>query len=86
MIEKDYYNGWNDEENLDPIEKCPFCGGKGELMDNGYEEPIIDENGAYVDMCIVEGDAFWVECEKCKSSNDAADTPEKAIKNWNRRV
>lgn len=86
MIEKDYYNGWNDEGNLDPIEKCPFCGGNGELIDDGYEHPVIDENGAYVDMDICEGGTFWIECEKCGAISEASDTPEGAIKNWNRRV
>lgn len=86
MIEKDYYNGWNDEGNLDKILSCPFCGGNGELLDNGYEHPVIDENGAYVDMDIFEGDTFWIECEKCGAMMTEADTPEKAIEEWNKRT
>ena len=82
---KDYYNGWNDEGNLEPMKKCPFCGGNGELKDNGYEHPVIDGNGAYVDMDIFEGDTFWIECEKCGAMNTGSDSPEEAIKNWNRR-
>lgn len=86
MIEKDYYNGWNDEGNLNKILSCPFCGGNGELLDNGYEHPVIDENGAYVDMDIFEGDTFWIECEKCGAMMTGADTPEKAIEEWNKRT
>ena len=86
MIEKDYYNGWNDEGNLNKILSCPFCGGNGELLDNGYEHPVIDENGAYVDMDIFEGDTFWIECEKCGAMMTEADTPEKAIEEWNKRT
>lgn len=86
MIEKDYYNGWNDESNLNKILSCPFCGGNGELLDNRYEHPVIDENGAYVDMDIFEGDTFWIECEKCGAMITGADTPEKAIEEWNKRT
>ena len=86
MIEKDYYNGWNDEGNLNKILSCPFCGGNGELLDNGYEHQVIDENGAYVDMDIFEGDTFWIECEKCGAMMTEADTPEKAIEEWNKRT
>ena len=86
MIEKDYYNGWNDEGNLDKILSCPFCGGNGELLDDGYEHPVIDENGACVDMDIFEGDTFWIECEKCGAMITGADTPEKAIEEWNKRT
>ena len=86
MIEKDYYNGWNDEGNLNKILSCPFCGGNGELLDNGYEHPVIDKNGAYVDMDIFEGDTFWIECEKCGAMMTEADTPEKAIEEWNKRT
>lgn len=86
MVEKDYYNGWNDEGNLNKILSCPFCGGNGELLDNGYEHPAIDENGAYVDMDIFEGDTFWIECEKCGAMITGADTPKKAIEEWNKRT
>lgn len=82
---KDYYNGWNDDGTLEPIKGCPFCGGNGELKDNGYECPIIDENGAYVDMEIVEGNAFWIACEKCGAEGSCRDTPEEAIECWNKR-
>ena len=86
MIEKDYQKGWNYEGNLNKILSCPFCGGNGELLDNGYEHPVIDENGAYVDMDIFEGDTFWIECEKCGAMMTEADTPEKAIEEWNKRT
>lgn len=54
---KNVFDEWNDDGNLPQIKSCPFCGGKGILCSNGYEEPVIDSNtGAYVDMDIFEGD------------------------------
>lgn len=82
---KDYYNGWNDEGNLEEILKCPFCGQNGKLISNGYEVPVVDGNGSYIGMDIFE-DTFWIECEKCGAMSRTADTPEEAIKNWNRRA
>lgn len=47
---EDKYDDWNAEGNLPEINTCPFCSGEGILCDNGHEEPVIDSNGAYVDM------------------------------------
>ena len=56
------------------------------LCDDGYEEPVIDENGAYIDMDISEGETFWCQCEECDAMTQVEDSPEKAIRLWNRRV
>ena len=86
-MNEDKYNGWNDDGGLQPIEKCPFCGGSAKLCDNGFEAPIIDpESGAYVDMEISEGDIFWSECESCGAMTQGEDTPEDSISKWNTRV
>lgn len=87
MIRGDVYGGWNDDGNLEEIKNCPFCGGVGALLDNGYECPVIDqETGAYTGLNIEEeGDVFWCQCEECGATSEGSDTPEGAIKNWNRR-
>ena len=86
-VVRDVYNGWNDDENLDEIKKCPFCGGIVVLQDNGYEYPEIDsETGAYVDMHTEKGDVLWCECEECGATAKSAGAPEEAIANWNRRA
>ena len=86
-MNEDKYNGWNDDGGLQPIEKCPCCGGSAKLCDNGFEAPIIDpESGAYVDMEISEGDIFWCECESCGAMTQGEDTPEDSISKWNTRV
>lgn len=86
-MSEDKYNGWNDDENLHPIKKCPFCGGSAKLCDNGFEAQVIDpDSGAYVDMDISEDDIFWCECESCGVMTQGQETPEAAIEEWNRRV
>lgn len=81
------YEEWNEEGNLEKIKECPFCGEKGILCDNGYEQIEIDpETGAYTGMDYEEADIFWCECEKCGALAEAGDSPEKAISNWNRRT
>ena len=68
---------------------CPFCGGKAKLKGGDYIEPVIAENGAYVDA---EFESFpsWVECTKCHATGQDFDNgddtdEEKAIEAWNRR-
>lgn len=86
MIRGDVYGGWNDDGNLEEIKNCPFCGGVGALLDNGYECPVIDqETGAYTGLIEEEGDVFWCQCEECGATSEESDTPEGAIKNRNRR-
>lgn len=84
----DVYEDWNSDGNLPEIDKCPFCGSRGILCDNGYEKPIIDpETGAYIDMDISDGDIFWIECQKCGIAQTGGyDSPEEAIQEWNKRV
>lgn len=86
-MSRDVYDEWNDDGTLPTIKPCPFCGSAGVLNDNGYERPVIDmDTGAYIDMDIHEGDGFWCECPECGAILPGADTPEGAIKQWNRRV
>ena len=58
------------------------------ICDDGYEEPVIDENGAQVDMDISEGETFQCQCEECDAMTQVEDSPKKkkAIQLWNRRV
>lgn len=83
---QDKYKGWNENGDLPKISVCPFCGGDGILCDNGYEEPVIDGNGAYVDMDIFEGDVFRCMCKVCGAMTQGEYTPEDAIMVWNKRV
>ena len=48
--------------------KC-VCGGIVEVRDNS--------------TAISQPDTFWVECRDCRRVGMYADTPEKAIENWN---
>lgn len=84
---KNVFDEWNDNGNLPQIKNCPFCGGKGILCSNGYEEPVIDsKTGAYVDMDFFEGDIFWCSCESCGAMSGGESMPEDAIKVWNNRI
>lgn len=71
---------------MEELKPCPFCGGSGKLLDNGYEEPVIDENGAYVDMDISEPDIFWCQCKACGAMTVGKETKEGTIEEWNHRV
>lgn len=83
----DRFDDWNsDEQPLEPIKNCPYCGGKGMLLDNSWERPVIDENGAYVDMDMGGGDILWCQCAECDAQTGTGNTPEEAIALWNRRV
>lgn len=71
---------------LPKIRNCPFCNGKGILLDNSFESPVIDaETGAFVDMEYESADLYWCYCEECGASMDSFESPKKAIKAWNRR-
>lgn len=85
----DKHDDWFDKngEPLEPIKPCPFCGAKAILQDDHYEEPVIDENGAYVDMDFLGYGFTWVICSECGIRTDDYDNePEKAIADWNKRV
>ena len=79
----DYFDG--EANPLPKIKKCPFCGSRGLLNDNGYMDPVIDSNGAYVDMDVSPGDIFWIECDGCGAETSNGNSPEEAIEKWNRR-
>lgn len=81
----DVYDDWNEDGLLEPLKTCPFCGGKALLSDNGYEEPIIDEDGCYRGMDIFEGDIFWCQCSECGANTRSNRDLEKAIEIWNTR-
>ena len=86
MIDK--HDDWFDKngEPLEPIKPCPFCGAEAILQDDHYENPVIDENGAYVDMDFIGHGFTWVICTECGIRTDAYDNePEKAIADWNKR-
>lgn len=84
------YNAWddwnNDDHPLESLKPCPCCGGEAWLKDDGYEEPEIDSNGAYVGMDVNEPDCIWVECQSCGLQSLGAGTPEEAIARWNKRT
>ena len=71
----------------DPLlEPCPFCGGKATYNSEVHIEPVIDENGAYVDA-----DTFYFESTGCPAChiyfNNTDDEPEgSTIEMWNKRV
>lgn len=87
-VDHNTWYDWYDEFNcpLEPLKPCPCCGGEAWLKDNGYEEPEIDSNGAYVGMDINEPDYIWVECQSCGLTSLGAGTPEEAISKWNQRA
>ena len=47
------------------LEPCPFCGGKVDIQGGSSIEPVIDENGAYVDAEYHEGWGFEIFCNNC---------------------
>ena len=68
------------------LKPCPFCGGEAE-MDNKLDiEPIIDQNGAYVDANTYYYE--WTGCPKCNIwFNLGEDEPEgTTVEKWNRRA
>lgn len=83
---KDVYENYNIEGNLEKIKSCPFCGGKGILIDNEYEVPVFDSKTGNWTIDIEEADILWCVCADCGSEGESAVTPEKAISNWNRRI
>lgn len=44
---------------------CPFCGGKVDIQGGSFFEPVIDENGAYVDAEYNDGWGFEIFCNNC---------------------
>lgn len=71
---------------LEPIKYCPRCGGEPCLVDNGKFAPVIDSNGAYVDIDIKEPTKFFVECKSCGLMSKVTKTEEETIALWNKKV
>lgn len=63
---------------------CPFCGGEAELNFPLDIQPVIDENGAYIDADITEIPSY-AYCSACGASADTYEDEENAIKAWNTR-
>lgn len=68
------------------LERCPFCKtGKGVRWNNEIFKPVIDENGACIDIDNEEADVFGVECSEaeCPCQLIGFDTQEAADEAWN---
>jgi len=75
----------NKEESVE-VKPCPFCSGKAVTGNKLDVEPIIDQNGAYVDANTYYYE--WTGCPKCDIwFNIGEDEPEgSTVEKWNRRV
>lgn len=82
---EDYRDPITGENSLPPIQPCPCCGNTAILCDDYYAQPVIDENGAYVDI-EQDGNWFWIECTSCILCTGVANEPEQVIDSWNKRV
>ena len=83
------------ETDFEPIDTsdvellpCPCCGGKAKFDCHLHIEPLIDENGAYVDY---EDMYYWeyVCCTECGleiRSDDEDEAEGITIQKWNRRT
>lgn len=68
------------------IARCPFCGGEAIHRSEVQVEPILDENGAYIDA-----DTYYFEMTGCPACNIFFDIEEDesegtTIEKWNRRA
>lgn len=64
---------------------CPFCGGEAKYVSHLSVEPIIDDNGAYIDA-----DTYYHEyvfCQNCGATIELEEDEEDGltIEKWNRR-
>lgn len=69
------------------LKPCPFCGGEAKYESDMNIDPLIDENGAYVDYDRID---YWerVYCIECGAEIDSISEDEEeeiTIKKWNRR-
>lgn len=67
------------------LKPCPFCGGEAEFHCEFHMNPVIDENGAYVDA-----EPFYFEDVTCKSCgvriiSDENEEEGSTIRKWNSR-
>ena len=56
---------------MEQLKKCPFCGGKAEMM-----------NGA----ALFAPDDYWVRCKDCEAETDVYGTTVEAADAWNMRA
>ena len=85
-MSKDEYIEKKHDRLYPELARCPFCGGLARYNSKLHVEPIIDENGAYIDA-----DTFYweyVECIECGAKIELGEDEEDetTIKKWNRRV
>ena len=69
------------------LKPCPFCGGSAKFENSFHVEPIIDENGAYIDGDLI----YWERtyCPKCNVeffSDDDDESEGITIQQWNMRT
>lgn len=75
------------------LKPCRYCGGIAKISGGLSITPILDENGAYVDVDVDEGYGYTIQCSSCGceivepwvSDEDDADeaTLESVINKWN---
>jgi len=68
------------------LEICPFCGGIAKIYNNGIWEPVMDFDGAYVDIHTEEADTYWAECEDCHCMTMGCNTEREVADIWNMRI
>lgn len=61
---------WDNDKINSYLRKCPFCGGKAEIIDYQYDNGI----------------AYAIQCTECESETDEYDNRVEAILKWNQRV
>lgn len=71
---------------MDELKRCPFCGGKAETEERIDVQPVVDQNGAYVDA-----DVLYMERTGCPRCDIwfwiGADEQEgTTVERWNRRA
>ena len=66
------------EERLKP---CPFCGGKGQLIQT--IKLIINHTDGYNNF---DDQIFWVKCHICQFSSFRHPTAHTAVDAWNKRI
>ena len=84
MTKEEFDNYINEiNKSLSP---CPFCGGEAKFDCSLEVDPVIDENGAYIDA-----DVWYWECITCtecgvKIELDEEEPEETTVRKWNSRV
>jgi len=68
---------------MNRLKPCPFCNGEAKYETHVEVEPVIDENGAYIDADTYYHEYVW--CPNCGIYTDTFDGEGEAIASWNRR-